>query len=145
VKLLAVPAAVLVAAVSVALAPAAAKSKPTLTVGTSRYGRVLFDGNGRALYAFTRDRRGGRSRCYGDCARAWPVYYARAGLRVGKGVRQSLTGTVRRRDGRLQMTYDGRPLYYYVHDVGPRQISCQNVAEFGGTWLVIRANGRLVR
>ena len=27
----------------------------------------------------------------------------------------------------------------------PGQVSCQNVAEYGGTWLVMRANGALVR
>jgi len=60
-------------------------------------------------------------------------------------VRQSLIGTTRRRDGRRQITYNGRPLYYYVGDKRPGQILCQNVNEFGGTWLVVQANGQLVR
>jgi predicted lipoprotein with Yx(FWY)xxD motif len=51
-----------------------------LTVRSTRFGRILFDGSGRALYAFTRDRRGGRSRCYGACAKAWPVYFAKGRL-----------------------------------------------------------------
>ncbi len=117
----------------------------TLTVRSTRYGRILFDGRGRALYAFTRDRRGGRSRCYGACAKAWPVYFAKGRALAGKGVRQSLIGTTRRRDGRRQITYNGRPLYYYVGDKRPGQILCQNVNEFGGTWLVVQANGQLVR
>jgi predicted lipoprotein with Yx(FWY)xxD motif len=117
----------------------------TLTVRSTRFGRILFDGRGRALYAFTRDRRGGRSRCYGACAKAWPVYFAKGRLLAGKGVRQSLLGTRRRRDGRLQVTYNGRPLYYYVGDKKPGQVLCQNVDEFGGTWLVVRPTGRLVR
>jgi predicted lipoprotein with Yx(FWY)xxD motif len=116
----------------------------TLTVRSTRYGRILFDGRGRALYAFTRDRRGGRSRCYGACAKAWPVYFAKGRALAGKGVRQSLIGTTRRRDGRRQITYNGRPLYYYVGDKSPGQILCQNVNEFGGTWLVVQANGQLV-
>jgi len=135
----------LAASASVAVSSASGRTKPTLMVGHSRYGQVLFGGNGRALYAFTRDHRGGPSRCYGDCARAWPVYYASGTPKAGKGVKQALIGTVRRKDGRLQVTYHGRPLYYYVHDVGPGRISCQNVAEFGGTWLVVRPSGRLVR
>jgi len=117
----------------------------TLTVRSTRYGRILFDGRGRALYAFTRDRRGGRSRCYGACAKAWPVYFAKGRALAGKGVRQSLIGTTRRRDGRRQITYNGRPLYYYVGDKSPGQILCQNVNEFGGTWLVVHPNGQLVR
>jgi len=123
-----------------------AQAAPTLIVRDSKYGRVLFDGRGYALYAFTRDRRGGPSRCYGACAAAWPVYVGNAALRAGRGVKQSLLGTVRRRDGRRQVTYNGWPLYYYVGERGrPRVILCQNVDEFGGLWLVVRANGRLVR
>ena len=117
----------------------------TLTVRSTRFRPILFDGRGRALYAFTRDRRGGRSRCYGACAKAWPVYLAKGRLLAGKGVRQSLLGTSRRRDGRLQVDYNGRPLYYYVGDKKPGQVLCQNVDEFGGTWLVVRPSGRLVR
>ncbi len=122
-----------------------ARASATLTVRSTRYGRILFDGRGRALYAFTRDPRGGRSQCYGGCASAWPVYFAKAGLTAGSGVKQSLIGTTRRRDGRRQITYNGRPLYYYMGDKSPGQVLCQNVAEFGGTWLVVRPSGQLVR
>ena len=42
-------------------------------------------------------------------------------------------------------TYAGRALYFYVGDRSPGQILCQNVSEFGGLWLVVRANGSVVR
>ena len=115
-----------------------------LKVRSTSYGRVLFDGRDRVLYAFTRDRRGGPSRCYGACAAAWPVYFSRGKVRAMTGVKPSLIGTVRRRNGRLQVTYNGRPLYFYAHE-GPREVKCQNVSEFGGLWLVVRPNGTLVR
>ena len=115
-----------------------------LTVRTTRFGRMLFDGRGRALYAFTRDRRGGPSRCYGACAAAWPVYFAKGRLDAGTGVRQSLIRTTRRRDGRLQVTYNGWPLYYYAHERAG-QVLCQDVDGFGGTWLVVGPNGQLVK
>jgi predicted lipoprotein with Yx(FWY)xxD motif len=130
-----------------ALAPAAmsgASTAPTLTAKPSSYGRVLFDGRGYVLYAFTRDANG-RSACYGACAKAWPVYYANGTLRAGIGIKRALVGTTKRRDGRRQITYAGRPLYYYVGDTKAGQIRCQNVAEFGGTWLVVRPSGKLVR
>ncbi|HEY3017731.1 MAG TPA: hypothetical protein VGJ23_02765 [Gaiellaceae bacterium] len=130
-----------------ALAPAAMSREsaaPTLTVKSSSFGRVLFDGRGFVLYAFTRDKNG-RSACYGACAKAWPVYYAKATLRAGTGIKRSLIGTTKRRDGRRQITYAGRPLYYYVGDTKAGQIRCQNVVEFGGTWLVVRPTGKLVR
>jgi predicted lipoprotein with Yx(FWY)xxD motif len=116
----------------------------SLKLRNTRYGRILFDGRDRVLYGFTRDRRGGPSTCYGACERAWPVYFSRGRVRAMSGVRQSLIGTVRRRNGRLQVTYNGWPLYYYAHE-GPREVKCQNVDEFGGLWLVVRPNGRLVR
>ena len=151
--LVGVAAAALVPAAAVAIAetsgqsasPEAAASRTTLTVRSSRYGRVLFDGKGRVLYGFTRDRRNGPSQCYGQCAKAWPVFFAtKQQLRAGKGVKRSLLGTTRRRDGRIQATYNGWPLYYYAHE-GPGEIKCQNIDEFGGTWLVVRPSGQLVR
>jgi predicted lipoprotein with Yx(FWY)xxD motif len=116
----------------------------TLTVRSSAYGRILFDSRGRALYAFTRDPRG-RTVCNGACAAAWPPYVLRGRLQAGGPVRRSLLGTTRRADGTRQVTYAGRPLYYYVNDRRPGEVRCQNVFGFGGLWLVMRANGRIVR
>ena len=122
----------------------AKKSGVTVSVRNTRYGKVLTDGKGRVLYLFTRDGRG-KSRCYKACADAWPVLYTKGAPKAGKGVRQSLLGMTRRGGGNVQATYAGQPLYYYVGDVAPAQVTCQNVVEFGGTWLVLRANGKAVR
>jgi predicted lipoprotein with Yx(FWY)xxD motif len=128
-----------------AAAQAASRSgSAALRVGSSPYGRMLFDGRRRALYLFTRDR-SGPSRCYGDCARAWPPYLVEGRPRAGRGVRAGLIGTVRRRDGTRQVTYRGRPLYFYVGDRRAGQVSCQNVVEFGGRWLVVAPSGRAIR
>jgi predicted lipoprotein with Yx(FWY)xxD motif len=119
-------------------------ARRTLTARSSTYGKALFDGRGFVLYAFTRDH--GRSACYGACAKAWPPYFAPKGsLRVGAGVKRSLLGTMRRKNGRRQVTYAGRPLYYYVGDTGPGVIRCQDVFEFGGRWLLVRPSGKLLR
>jgi len=124
-------------------APAAA-GRATVKVMNTRYGRILTDGNGRALYLFTRDERG-PSRCYGDCAREWPPLYTTSAPRADGAARGGLLDTVTRRNGRKQVTYRGQPLYYYVGDSRPGEVLCQNVFEFGGLWLVLRANGRAVR
>lgn len=149
--LVALAAAVIVPATATAITeaqPAGAQAReatvPTLKVRTTRFGRILFAGNGRVVYGFTRDRRNGPSQCYGDCAAAWPVYYAGRTLKAGVGVKQSLLGTVRRRDGRRQVTYNGWPLYYYAHERAG-EVKCQNVVTHGGTWLVVRPSGALVR
>jgi predicted lipoprotein with Yx(FWY)xxD motif len=129
------------------LAPAAMSeqsARPTLTARSSTYGKALFDGRGYVLYAFTRDH--GRSACYGSCAEAWPPYFAPKGqLRAGAGIKRALLGTVQRRNGRRQVTYAGRPVYYYVGDDGPGVIRCQDVFEFGGRWLIVRPSGKLIR
>src|SRR3954466_6952274 len=87
----------------------------TLTAHSSRFGQILFDGKGFVLYAFTKDPRS-RSACYGACATAWPPYIVKSAPRAAAGAKRSLLGTNRRRDGKLQVTYAGRPLYYYVGD-----------------------------
>jgi predicted lipoprotein with Yx(FWY)xxD motif len=122
----------------------AQQAKQALKMRNTRYGQILFDASDRVLYAFTRDKRGGKSTCYGGCAAAWPVYFAKGKVTAMQGVKQSLIGTVRRRDGRRQVTYNGWPLYYYAHE-GPREVKCQNVDNYGGLWLVVKPNGRLVR
>jgi predicted lipoprotein with Yx(FWY)xxD motif len=141
--------AILVLLAGLALLAGSAQATPvaknTLTAAKSRYGTVLFDGKGRVLYGFTRDKRGKPSTCYGACAAAWPVYYKTATFKAGTGVKQKLIGTVKRKNGRLQVTYNGWPLYYYVGDTGPGVISCQNVNEFGGLWLVVSPSGKLIR
>jgi predicted lipoprotein with Yx(FWY)xxD motif len=116
----------------------------TLSTGSSSYGRILFDGRGFALYAFTRDPRG-KSVCTGACAKAWPPFVVKRPPRAAAGVKATLLGTTKRADGTLQVTYAGRALYYYVGDRKPGQVLCQNVREFGGVWLVIRSTGTLVR
>lgn len=129
-------------------APAAARplsaESQTLIVRASAYGRILFDGNGRALYAFTRDTRR-HTTCFGRCLAAWPAYTVKGPLRWGRGVQRSKLGTIRRPNGARQVTYAGRPLYYYVGDRRPGRVGCQNVREFGGLWLVVRPSGTLVR
>lgn len=124
--------------------PARKRRGKSIKVMNSRYGRMLFDGGGRAIYLFTREP-GSKSRCYGECAVAWPPVFTRGTPRARSGVDADLLGTTRRRDGRRQVTYNGHPLYYYVTDTKPGQITCQDVVEFGGTWLVVDPQGRAIQ
>jgi predicted lipoprotein with Yx(FWY)xxD motif len=134
---------IVLAGIALAAVFASAPDRGTLIVRPSDYGPVLFDGRGYALYAFTKDPKR-RSTCFGACAAAWPPYLVARPPRAGRGVKAALLGTIKRA-GRLQVTYNGRPLYYYRGDSKPGEIRCQNVLEYGGLWLVARANGTLVR
>jgi predicted lipoprotein with Yx(FWY)xxD motif len=137
---------VLLAALAVAGpgAAASATGAATLTAHSSRYGKILFDGRGRVLYLFARDR-GGHSSCSGACAKAWPPFLTRGAPRALAGVNAKLLGTTKRSDGTLQLTYAKHPLYYFKEDTKPGQIKCQNVSNFGGLWLVVAPSGKAVR
>lgn len=113
-----------------------------VSLHTSDYGRILADGHGRALYLFTHDT--GRSRCYGACASAWPPLLTKGEPRAVGKASQELLGTVKRRDGRTQVTYAGHPVYYYLGDRQPGQVLCQAVQEYGGYWYVVTRAGRAV-
>ena len=54
-------------------------------------------------------------------------YLVNGRAKAAVGVKSSLLRTTKRSDGRLQVTYGGRPLYYYVGDRKPGQVLCQNV------------------
>jgi predicted lipoprotein with Yx(FWY)xxD motif len=118
--------------------PATAGTK--IIVRVSEFGRMLWGPDRQAIYVFERDGRK-RSRCYGECAEAWPPVFAKGKPVAGRGVRRSLLGTTRRRGGRLQVTYRGRPLYFYAHE-GPGEVLCHNVDLNGGLWWVVGPAGK---
>lgn len=113
-------------------------------VGDTRYGKILQDSRGRTLYLFTKDKRK-KSRCYGDCARAWPPLNTSGRPIAIKGAKQSELGTIRRGGGKRQVTYNGHPLYYYVDEDEPNEVLCQAVTEFGGIWYVVDRNGNAIK
>ena len=111
-----------------------------IILGDSEFGTMLFGADRQAIYIFEKDPKG-KSVCYGECAVAWPPVYTKGEPVAGKGVRQSLLGTVKRRDGKLQVTYAGKPLYFYVNE-DPGQVLCHNVNLNGGLWWVVGPDGR---
>ena len=111
-----------------------------IVVRPSEFGDMLFGPDRQAIYIFENDPRG-TSRCYGECAAAWPPVFTDREPRAGRGVRPSLLGTAKRRDGRLQVTYAGKPLYFYAHE-GPGEVRCHNVDLNGGLWWVVGPDGK---
>src|SRR6266508_4702959 len=133
---------IVVAAVAglAASAQAAPGAAARLSVRSTEYGKALFGPSGKVVYVFGADR-GSTSRCYGVCATAWPPLLTTAAPLAGAGVEAKLLGTTKRKNGRLQVTYNGHPLYYYKADkVG--KIMCQHANMHGGLWLIIKPNGQ---
>ena len=92
----------------------------------------LTDDKGMTLYYYTLDTNG-QSACYGGCEKAWPVFYA-ASLSVSDPLMSSDFGTITRTNGSKQSTYKGWPLYYWVQDKKPGDMSGEGVHK---AWYVL--------
>jgi predicted lipoprotein with Yx(FWY)xxD motif len=110
-----------------------------ITVSSSEFGPIVWGPGKQAIYVFQNDGFK-RSRCSGECARLWPPVYTTGSPVAGTGARKSLLGTIRR-GNRRQVTYRGRPLYYYAHEQA-NEVRCHNVDLNGGLWWVIGADGK---
>jgi predicted lipoprotein with Yx(FWY)xxD motif len=131
--------AAVIAAGVLATAGLAATSRPTVSLHKTPLGRVLAGANGRTVYLFTADK-GSKSACYGQCAGVWPPLIG-AKPTVGAGLSASKLGTTKRKDGKLQVTYGGHPLYYFAPDKKVGDVNGQGIVHFGGAWWVVSAAG----
>jgi predicted lipoprotein with Yx(FWY)xxD motif len=134
---------VAVIAATLALAGGAQTGGARVNAAMSHLGRIIVDGKGITLYDFPPDR-GTTSVCYGACAALWPPLITHGKPVAGNGVRASLLGTTKRKDGKVQVTYGGHPLYYFVSDRKPGQTTGQGINQFGGPWWVISTAGKEV-
>ncbi|MFZ5870166.1 MAG: hypothetical protein ACOYXW_06530 [Actinomycetota bacterium] len=107
----------------------------------SDLGEVLVDGEGRTLYMFDPDAQG-ESTCYDQCEQNWPPLVSDGTASVGEGADDSKVGSVERRDGSQQVTYNGWPLYYFAADQAPGDSQGQGVND---VWWVLDADGEPVR
>jgi predicted lipoprotein with Yx(FWY)xxD motif len=105
-----------------------------LTVSETAAGSALAGEGGLTLYIFTNDTEG-QSTCTGDCATNWPPLVIEEGQEAtaGEGVTAEWIGTITRDDGSMQVTYEGRPLYYFQADAAPGDSNGEGV---GGVWFI---------
>jgi predicted lipoprotein with Yx(FWY)xxD motif len=108
------------------------------------FGEYVTDSAGRSLYMFEEDERG-RSDCYEKCAEVWPPMIAK-GETIGiEDVDKDLVGLIERKDGLMQITYNGMPLYYYVKDKGrPGSTTGHDVHDEFGEWYLVTTSGKKV-
>jgi predicted lipoprotein with Yx(FWY)xxD motif len=128
-------------AATIALAGYGSSGRAKVEIAKSRLGRILVDSKGITLYDFVKDKTT-KSTCYGACAALWPPLLTTGKPIAGPDVRASLLGTTKRKDGNVEVTYGGHPLYYFVTDRKPGQTTGQGVNQFGAPWWVLGPNGK---
>ena len=121
----------------------AASAATRVAVTSSGLGRILVDGRGRTLYLFEKDKHG-KSTCTGQCAGFWPPLIASGKPLAAAGAKASLLGTIKRSDGRLQVTYNHHPLYTFVKDKRKGQTNGEAVNAFGAEWYALSPAGAKV-
>ena len=106
---------------------ALAQSLPAnITTAQTKIGTVYATTAGKTVYEFKQDNpHEQRSACYAGCARLWPPVAAQAGF-----VPAAPWGTITRRDGTRQLTYDGYPLYTWSKDTKPGDVTGQGVKDY---------------
>jgi predicted lipoprotein with Yx(FWY)xxD motif len=109
----------------------------------SGLGTVLVDSEGFTVYEFAKDN-GTTSSCYGECEENWPPVTTKGAPTAGEGAMSSHLGTTKRKDGTLQVTYAGHPLYTFVQDKSPGEANGNGTEFFGGKWSVLDESGSAV-
>jgi predicted lipoprotein with Yx(FWY)xxD motif len=144
---LAVVAAVALAAAGVAAAAAVTHQSSavsgTVNLHSTKLGKVLAGKSGKTLYLFMADKNG-KSACYGKCATFWPPLLAGKPT-AGTGVKAGLLRTTKRKNGTMQVTYAGHPLYFFKLDKKAGQTNGEGQDFFGGKWWGLNSSGKAVK
>ena len=116
---------------------------------------IVVDSAGRTLYMFTTDINGRDTVCtpqgpYGaECPLIWPPLTSAGFPHAGNGIKPSLLGVYKRRDGKRQVTYNGHPLYYFHGDPstppGDKKPGDVRGQAFVSEWYVLSPTGTPIR
>ena len=87
-----------------------AKGTQVLIVQHSNLGWVLAEANGKVVYTYDGDTKGGSPTCTGSCASVWPAVTGVPQAGPADTLPGTL-GTVSMANGAKEITYDGYPLY----------------------------------
>jgi len=137
----AVVAAAVVASGSAMAASTASKGGTKVLLHKTKLGKVLSTSSGMTLYLYTPDAKN-KSNCYTGCISFWPALIAKGKVQAGPGVKASLLGVTKRKNGQKQVTYKGHPLYTYVGDSKAGQVKGQG---YQSIWYVLNASGNAVK
>ena len=121
------------AAVLAADTAGAATSSVVSTTKNSKYGTILV--SGKTVYTL----KASTVACGSGCLKIWPEVLLPKGTTTplaGPGVNAASLGTVAGTGGARQVTYGGKPLYYFFLDTGPGQVK-GNITDKWGKWSVV--------
>jgi predicted lipoprotein with Yx(FWY)xxD motif len=93
-------------------------------------GDVLTNSKGFSLYTFAKDTNS-KSNCNGGCAAKWPPYL------VGAYEKNKNMNVIVRDDGSKQWAIDGQPLYLWINDKNPGDITGHGIKN---VWFAARAD-----
>ena len=122
-----------------AQAPGATEAPTVGRADIAPRGAVLTDSKGMSLYVLVEDElAGNKSTCYADdeCTDYWPVVYVEGDPVKPEGI-PGVLGVLVRADFTRQLTYNGRPLYYYTDDRKPGELTGDRVTDEWGRWLAV--------
>jgi predicted lipoprotein with Yx(FWY)xxD motif len=104
-----------------------------LIVEKSAIGYVLAEANGRVVYTYGKDTKGGSPTCTDSCAAIWLAVTGKPQASAADNLPGTL-GTVSDANGAKQITYNGMPLYTYK---GAKSFVTTGNG-VGGVWHVIK-------
>ena len=112
---------------------AAATGVVVSTNKTAKQGTYLI--SGKTLYTL----KPSKTSCGPSCQKIWPPLMLPAGVTTataGSGVSAARLGTVTRSGGALQVTYGGKPLYYFFKDTSAGKVT-GNITDKWGKWSTV--------
>jgi predicted lipoprotein with Yx(FWY)xxD motif len=115
----------------------------TVSVASSKLGKILVGTDQHALYLFEGDKTS-KSTCTGTCAAAWPPMTTQGTPKAGTGATALRLGTTQRTDGTTQVTVNGHPVYYFAGDVKAGDTLGQELNQFGAMWWALDASGNAI-
>jgi predicted lipoprotein with Yx(FWY)xxD motif len=120
-------------------APAGASTATVDVATTASFGTILANAQGFALYTLPTDHNG-VSTCGAGCAPIWPALTVPSGTTptAGPGVPGTVSATTQP-NGTDQVTYNGSPLYTYIGDTAPGQVSGNGLQGFAVAKVTVAA------
>ena len=123
--------------------PASGAGSVSIKVSSALGSKILVTSSGLTLYHYTAEKRGAIA-CLDACAKLWLPLVATVGAKpqAGPGLTAAKLGTIKRPDGKLQVTYNGLALYHYASDKAAGQTKGQGL---DGKWFAVTAAGAVTK